>query len=260
MSPQAEDACHPAGDSAGVPWEGRRFQDNPHAADDGSADPALLAALMRFRAGTGDQVEVVDALRSARVLISLIAEKGEEGFAPSGLRVDKTQELSIVTVAAPDGRRVQPVFSSVDTMRRWDATARPIPVEAVRVALSASSEDTDLIVIDPTSETEFVVRRPAVWAIAQGIPWEPSFHSPEVFRALQESVASELSVIDVAVVAGDPDARLRGPELVVVLELMDGLAREALDAVLGRLAQRWAADDRIAVLADSVTVKLRRGA
>ncbi|WEK14042.1 MAG: SseB family protein [Candidatus Microbacterium phytovorans] len=260
MSPQADDACHPAADSAGVPWEGRRFQDNPHAADDGSADPALLAALMRFRAGTGDQVEVVDALRSARVLIPLIAEKGEEGLAPSGLRVDKTQELSIVTVAAPDGRRVQPVFSSVDTMRRWDATARPIPVEAVRVALSASSEDTDLIVIDPTSETEFVVRRPAVWAIAQGIPWEPSFHSPEVFRALQESVASELSVIDVAVVAGDPDARLRGPELVVVLELMDGLAREALDAVLGRLAQRWAADDRIAVLADSVTVKLRRGA
>lgn len=260
MSPQAEDACHPAGDSAGVPWEGRRFQDNPHAADDGSADPALLAALMRFRAGTGNQVEVVDALRSARVLIPLIAEKGEEGLAPSGLRVDKTQELSIVTVAAPDGRRVQPVFSSVDKMRRWDATARPIPVEAVRVALSASSEDTDLIVIDPTSETEFVVRRPAVWAIAQGIPWEPSFHSPEVVRALQESVASELSVIDVAVVAGDPDARLRGPELVVVLELMDGLAREALDAVLARLAQRWAADDRIAVLADSVTVKLRRGA
>lgn len=205
-------------------------------------------------------MEVVDALRSARVLIPLIAEKGEEGLAPSGLRVDKTQELSIVTVAAPDGRRVQPVFSSVDTMRRWDATARPIPVEAVRVALSASSEDTDLIVIDPTSETEFVVRRPAVWAIAQSIPWEPSFHSPEVFRALQESVASELSVIDVVVVAGDPDARLRGPELVVVLELMDGLAREALDAVLGRLAQRWAADDRIAVLADSVTVKLRRGA
>lgn len=262
MSPAPDDTCHPApsGDSAGVPWAGRRFAENPHAADDGSADPALLAALLRFRAGEGSQADVVDALRSARVLIPLVAEKGEEGVAPNGLAVDKTQELSIVTVAAPDGRRVQPVFSSVDALSRWDATARPIPVEAVRVALSASAEDTDLIVLDPTSETEFVVRRPAVWAIAQGLAWEPSFLSPEVFAALQESVAPELAVIDVAVAAGDPDARLRGPELVVVLELMDGLESAALDAVLNRLAQRWAADDRIAVLADSLTVKLRRSA
>jgi len=260
MSPRADDASSSAGDSAGVPWEGRRFEDNPHAGDDGSADPALLDALLRFRAGEGSQTEVVDALRTARVLIPLIAEKGEEGVAPSGLTVDKTQELSIVTVAAPDGRRVQPVFSSVTAMAAWDAAARPIPVDAVRVALSASAEDTDLIVLDPTAETEFVVRRPAVWAIAQGIAWEPSFHSPEVFAALQESVAPELAVIDVAVAPGDPDARLRGPELVVVLELMDGLERAALDAVLARLAQRWAADDRIAVLADSLTVKLRRSA
>lgn len=255
------DHGHPAaghGDSAGVPWEGRSFESNPHAGDDGSADPALLAALRRFRAGEGSQAEVVDAFRRARVLIPLIAEKGEEGIAPSGLAVDKTQELSIVTVAAPDGRRVQPVFSSVDAMQRWDATARPIPVEAVRAALAASAEDTDLIVLDPTSDTEFVIRRPAVWAVAQGHAWEPSFLSPEVFSALQESVAHELAVIDIAVAPGDPHARLRGPELVVVLELVDGLERGVLDAVLSRLAQRWAGDDRIAVLADSLTVKLRR--
>jgi len=243
-----------------VPWEGRSFEANPHAADDGSADPALLAALVRFRAGDGSQAEVIDALRSARVLIPLVAEKGDVGVGPTGLAVDKTQELSIVTVAAPDGRRVQPVFSSVQAMQRWDPSARPIPVEAVRAALAASAEDTDLMVLDPTSDTEFVVRRPAVWAIAQQQPWEPSFLSPEVFAALQESVAHELAVIDVAVAPGDPDARMRGPELIVVLELVDGLEREVLDAVLARLAQRWAADDRIAVLADSLTVRLRRSA
>lgn len=260
MSPAPDDSCDHAntGDSAGVPWEGRSFESNPHAADDGSADPALLAALLRFRAGEGSEVEVIDAFRHARVLIPLIAEKGEEGIAPSGLAVDKTQELSIVTVSAPDGRSVQPVFSSVEAMQKWDATARPIPVEAVRAALAASSDDTDLIVLDPTSPTEFVIRRPAVWAIAQAHAWEPSFLSPEVFSALQESVASELAVIDVAVAPGDPDARLHGPELIVILELIDGLEREVLDTVLARLAQRWASDDRIAVLADSLTVKLRR--
>lgn len=247
-------------DSAGVPWEGRSFQPNPNAHDDGSADPALAAALNRFRAGAGSQVEVVDALRTARLLVPLIAQKGDEGIGPTGLPVDKTQELSIVTVAAPDGRRVQPVFSSVDAMRRWDATARPVPVDATRAALAAAADDTDLMVLDPTSETEFVVRRPAVWAIGQGEPWEPSFLSPVVFAGLQESVATELSVIDVSVAAGDPNARLRGPELIVELELVTGLDREALDAVLQRLAQRWAADDRIAVLVDSLTVKLKASA
>ncbi|MDR6865440.1 hypothetical protein J2Y69_000022 [Microbacterium resistens] len=263
---QGTDACDHGtsddrvGDSAGVPWEGRSFESNPHAADDGSADPALLDALLRFRAGTGGQADVVDAFRAARVLIPLVAERGEEGVAPGGLVVDKTQELSIVTVAAPDGRRVQPVFSSVQAMSAWDRTARPIPVPAVRAALAASAEDTDLIVLDPGSPTEFILRRPAVWAVAQGQPWEPSFLSPEVYEGLQRSVASELAVIDVAVAPGDPEARLRGPELVVVLELVDGLDRTQLDAVLARLAQRWAADDRIAVLVDSLRIELRRSA
>ena len=262
MSPATDDGFGHGnhGDSAGVPWEGRAFQPNANAGDDGSADPALLAALQRFRAGEGSQVEVVDAFRAARVLIPLVAEKGDEGIGPTGLAVDKTQELSIVTVAAPDGRTVQPVFSSVEAMQRWDAAARPIPVAATRAALSAASGDADLIVLDPTSDTEFVLRRPAVWAVAQTERWEPSFLNPEVFLALQESVAHELAVIDVAVASGDPEARMHGPELIVILELADGLERETLDAVLARLAQRWAADDRIAVLADSLTVKLRRSA
>ena len=260
MSPDTDGCDHGnTGDSAGVPWEGRRFRDNPHGGDDGSADPALLAALQAFRAGRGDQVAVVDAYRTARLLIPLVAEKGDEGIGPTGLTVDKTQELSIVSVAAPDGRRVLPVFTSVASMARWDAAARPVPADGVRTALSTADDDTDLIVIDPASDTEFVLRRPAVWAIAQGEPWEPSFRSPEVFAALTASIGGELAVLDVDVAAGDPDARMRGPELVVRLHLVDGLDQAELDAVLSRLAARWAADDRVAVLVDSLTGKLLRG-
>jgi hypothetical protein len=265
MSPDTEpahDGRHPHGDdladSAGVPWRGRSFEPNPHASDDGSADPALLRALTAFRAGEGDQVAVVDAYRTARLLIPLVAEKGDEGVGAHGLAVDKTQELSIVTVAAPDGRRVLPVFTSVATMTAWDAAARPVPADGVRTALAAADDDTDLIVIDPGSETEFVLRRPAVWAIAQGHAWEPSFASPEVFAGLQASVGAELAVLDLSVAPGDPDARLRGPELVVRLQLIAGLEQAQLDAALQRLASRWAADDRIAVLVDSLTVKLVR--
>jgi len=252
MSPETDGSS----DSAGVPWEGRHFEANPHASDDGSADPVLLAAVTAFRSGSGDQAAVVDALRHARVLIPLVAEKGDEGIGAHGLAVDKTQELSIVTVGAPDGRKVLPVFSSVAALGRWDAKARPIPVEAVRAALAASAEDTDLIVLDPTSDTEFVVRRPAVWALAQGEPWTPAFLNPEVYRGLQESIGGELAVLDLALEPGDPDARLHGPELVVRLTLMQGLERGELDAVLARLARRWSQDDRVATLVDSLSVKL----
>lgn len=253
---------HPSdlSDSAGVPWEGRSFQANPHAGDDGSASPELATALVAFLAGAGEQRAVVDALRTARLLIPLLAERGDEGIGPNGLVVDKTQELSIVTVAAPDGRRVLPLFSDVAAMGRWDAAARPVPADGVRAALAAAADDTDLIVIDPGSATEFVVRRPAVWAIAQATPWEPSWQSVEVRQAFLESIATELAVIDVRLDAGDPEARLRGPELIVSLELLAGLSQAELDAVLSRLASRWAADDRIAVLVDSLTVKLLRSA
>jgi len=245
-------------DSAGVPWEGRSFEPNPHAADDGSADPALLAALVAFRAGDGGAAAVVDAYRAARLLIPLVADAGDVGTAPSGLAVDKTQELSIVTVAAPDGRKVLPVFTSVDAMSTWDPRARPVPADGIRTALSAAADDTDLIVIDPASATEFVLRRPAVWAIGQGEPWVPAHLSPEVFAGLQDSIGSELGVLDLSVAPGDPTGRLRGPELIVRLHLVDGLDQGELDAILQRLAARWASDDRIAVLVDSLTVKLVR--
>lgn len=278
MSPQADDAarrdapgtpragegeaahsCAAPGDSAGVPWQGRSFESNPHAGDDGSADPALRAALEAFRDGTGDAAAVVDAYRTARLLIPLVAEKGDEGVGPTGLVVDKTQELSLVTVAAPDGRTVLPVFTGVDTMRVWDPRARPVPADGVRTALAAASDDTDLIVIDPASPTEFVLRRPAVWAIGQGQAWEPAHTSAEVYAGLQESIGGELGVLDLSVAAGDPGSRLRGPELIVRLHLVDGLDQAELDAILQRLASRWAADDRVAVLVDSLTVRLVRG-
>lgn len=268
MSPEAEDAplppraprdgSAPAADSAGFPWAGRSFEANPFAGDDGSADPALIEALTRFRAGDASVVGVIEAYRAARLLIPLIAEKGDEGVGAHGLTVDKTQELSIVTVAAPDGRRVLPVFSSVATMSAWDSAARPVPADGVRTAAAAVEDGTDLIVLDPGSDTEFVIRRPAVWAIAQGQAWEPAHASPEVFAGFQESIGAELAVLDLALAPGDPEGRGRGPEVQVQLDLMPGLDRNELDAVLQRLAKRWAADDRIAVLVDSLTVKIRR--
>ena len=237
-----------AADSAGVPWAGRSFQANPHAADDGRAPEALAGAIRRFRAGDAGQGEVVAEFGRARLLIPLLADLGGA--------VDKSQELSIVTVQGPDGRRVLPVFASVDAMAAWNPSARPVPADGVRVALAAADDGTDLVVLDPGSPSEFVLRRPAVWAVAQSQAWSPSFESAEVRAAFERSIGTELAVLGVDLAAGDPDARLAGPELVVRLTLVGGLTRAELDAVLQRLAARWAADDAIATLVDSLSVRL----
>ena len=201
----------------------------------------------------------MDAVRAVRLLIPLVAELGEEGTSDTGLAVDKTQELSIVTVAAPDGRRVLPVFSSVTAMQAWNPAARPVPAAGPRAALAAASEETELLVLDPTSETEFVLRRPAVWALAQGQPWLPSDRDPVVLAAFRASIGSELGVLDVELAAGDPGYRLAGDELVVRLTLTAGLTPDELNAILSRLAQRWAADDAIATRVDSLRVQLVAG-
>jgi len=248
---------HGAADSAGTPWQGRSFGGGPPSDDDGSATPALIEILRAFRAGEVDAAAVVDVIRASRLLIPLVAELAEAGVGPTGLRIDKSADLSIVTVAGPDGRGVMPVFSSVDSMRRWKPLARPVPADAVRVGLAAASEKTDLVVLDPMSETEFVIRRPAVWAIAQQLPWVPSYLDREVAAEFANSAALERQVLAVSLAAGDPGARLAGPELVVALELAPGLDQSALSAVVARLQQRWSESEVIAARVDSVAVRLR---
>jgi hypothetical protein len=191
-----------------------------------------------------------------RLLVPLVAHAGDEGVTDAGLRVDKTQELSLVTVSGPDGRRVLPAFTSVEALARWNPKARPIPVAARRAALAAAAEGTEIIVLDPASPTEFVLRRPAVWAVAQDVPWRPAFDDPAVLGAFERSVAGEPAVAGVRLLAGDPDALLRGHEIVVVLGLLPGLDQAALGALVSRLQDTWAATPAIADRVDSLAVKL----
>lgn len=246
-------------DSAGQPWQGRSFRANDRSGDDGSAPPALVETIAALRKGEGSEGAVVSILRDSRVLIPLVSHAGTEGTTAEGLRVDKTQELSIVTVEGPDGRTVMPIFSSVGAMQRWDSVARPIPVEMRRAALAAADEQTDVAVLDPTSDSEFVVRRPALWAIAQGKGWAPAYEDVDVRQAFEVSVASETFVQGVDVLAGDPSALMRGPEVTVRLRLAPGLTAEALNELATRVSQRWATSELIAERVDSVKIALARG-
>jgi SseB protein N-terminal domain len=245
-------------DSAGVPWEGRSFDHAESSNDDGTAPAKLFEALKRFRSRELGEAEVVDEVRISRLLIPLVAHAGDVGTAPSGHLVDKTQELSIITVEGPDGRSVLPAFTSVTAMARWNPEARPIPADGVRVALAAASEGTDLVVLDATTDTEFAIRRPALWAMAQDLPWMPSYLDEEVLAEFMAAADGEDAIVAIQLAPGDADARLAGPELIVQLSLIEGLDEIALAELLGREQERWTASEIIAQRVDSMTVKLAR--
>lgn len=221
-------------DSAGVPWQGRAFEANPFADDDGTARTELIQAIEKFQA-SGDPSAVFEEFCKSRLLIPLVAALGETGEGANGLKVDKSAELSIVTVSAPDGATALPVFSSVQAMTAWNPSARPVPADAVRVALAAASEGNTRIVLDPTSATEFVFRRPAIAAIAQSQRWLAP-HLDANLRAQIISAANLNGIVGIELSTGDPKSRLQGAELLIELSITAGLQKSELDELLSEVA------------------------
>lgn len=248
--------AHSHADSAGQPWAGRHFDANRFSGDSGEAPERLIEALRDFREGGIAKSAVLDALRDARLLVPLVAHAGETGVDEHGRTIDKTQELSLVTVEGPDGRTVLPAFSSTVAMAAWKSDARPIPVDGRRVALAAAAEGTPIVVLDPTSETEFVLRRAMIRAVAEGTDWTPAWDDENVLRAVTAATAEFTEIRSVALVDGDPTASLAGPEVVVVLGLVPGLDQGAISSILAGVQSGWQASELIAERIDSLAVKL----
>ncbi|MCZ2403724.1 SseB family protein [Paenarthrobacter sp. Z7-10] len=276
------------GDSAGQPWQDRRLKSETQyhnfEDDDGGTDAGYAAALASLAAGTADEAAVVRSLALARVFVPIVAEVAETTVDASGLASDKESDMALVTIQAPDGRRALPVFSSARSVALWHPQARPVAVHAARAALSAAAEEAQLMVVDPGAEIPFVVRRPAVWALAQQQPWLPSYDDPQVLTAVRRAVdqlsGTEGSVTDTLasrylsgfrVQAGSGVASRSasgavicgggaGPELRVVLYLRPGLNQLGVESLTGGLQQGWAMDEVFAERVDSVEISLRPAA
>lgn len=264
-----------AGDSAGFAWAGRTFEhhETEFEGDSGESPEQLIAAVRALRtiaaeAATAASAEahwaavarladahadVIHALGTSRVLVPMLAEAGDIGLTPEGKTVEKTQELSIVAVSAPDGRTVLPVFSSVATMAAWNATARPIPVPAPQAAVAAAQEEHDMIVIDAGSpDLVYGVRRPALAALALGERYVPAWADAAVSAAFEASAATEADVARVWIAPADLAGTLAVPEVDVRIRITRELDRPELDALLGRLQARWATEQVIAERVDSL--------
>lgn len=194
----------------------------------------MAEALSAKSSGEGGVADVVATLPGTRLLVPVVADGAD---------------MALVTLTAPDGRRTLPVFSCTAALTAWDATARPVPVEARRAALSAVDEGCDLMVLDP-GPASVLLPRPAVWALGKGETWVPSPERPDVADAL---VRAASGVPDVVHVHGEPGARA---ELVVVLGVRPGLDPGGLAGVTARVSQALAAEQVVADHVDSVELRV----
>ncbi|HEX3004312.1 MAG TPA: SseB family protein [Angustibacter sp.] len=238
-------------DSAGVPWQGRTLPQGGFTGDEGAADPGLQQALEERAAGRAGDEDVVAALASARLMVPVVAVLGEGVEATHGT-ADKQADMALVTLTSPDGVRALPVFSSLSSLAQWDATARPVPVEARRAAVSAVAEGCDVMVLDPSGPVSFVVGRPALWALGQGRPWLPAHRDPDVQAALRDVAAA---VRDVDSLRGEPGEQA---ELRVVVAVSADLDRAALQALGARVGEHLQASDVVRERVDGVELALVR--
>jgi hypothetical protein len=261
-------------DSAGTSWQGRDLsgQGNPlhqFDRDDGTADAGVVAAREALLAGTGTEAAVVAALATARVFVPVLAQLAQEGAGAHGLTEDKQADMALVTLQAPDGRRAMPVFTTAAALTAWHPEARPVAVFAPRAALSAVAEQADLLVLDPGAELTFVVRRPAVWALAKQHGWTPSYEDPSLTGVVGDAAAGEPDVLRARLAPGSGVASRTaggsivagggsGPELALVLQVRDGLGPADLQAIAGRLQHTLAAGQQFAERVDSLEVKFTR--
>jgi SseB protein N-terminal domain len=242
-----------AADSAGRAWAGRTLTDSGFAGDTGGADRAVEAALAAWERERGPQAEaaVVAALAASRVLVPVVAVRtGQESAEATGLLAETSTDMALVTVTTSGGRRALPVFGALAALQAWDAAARPVPVDTPRAALSAAAEGCDVLLLDPAGPRPFLVRRPAVEALARGRVWQPAALDAEVARAVGTAAAADPRVTSARVEPGAP------AEVRVVLALVAGLDRAGLDDVVAGVGRRLAASAVVAQRVDSLELKV----
>lgn len=206
---------------------------DPVFADDGSADPRLAAALAACAGKEAPEAELWALLGTARLLVPVVpvstSDGGTDGVMAHGA------DMALVTVRSPDGRRVLPAFNGLQVLTRWNARARPVPVEGHRLAQAALGEGVDAVVIDLGAPTAYVLAGAPLRALAEGRTPMPAHQDREVLAALAAAAGAQPELATVSV-------RSEGGELVVMLQARGGVRGDDAVTAVQRLAGRLAGD------------------
>lgn len=180
------------------------------AADDGSADPQAVAALIGHTRGTHGLREVVAALAASRLLAPLLEVSGDvlEGSDTDPCSgTDKA--VAVVSVRTPDGT-VGLAFTSLTALSVWNPEGRPWPSPADRVAAALLAEGGVRLMIDPGSPHELVLEGVALHRLATGAPWPDPWEDEAVRDAVVAELAPVLASGEIAVRLAPPDPSADG--------------------------------------------------
>jgi len=190
----------------------KNIPDPGFAADDGSADPGLAAALTAYAQAPDDPAagpRVLAALAGTRVLVPVVALLGESEKGPDGLRRDKTSDMAVPTLEAPGGRRALPAFTSTAALARWDPAARPVAVPVPQAVRAAVTERADTVVLDVAGPVPYELTGPALLAAAEGRGSTDPLADPGVVAAVTAVVAGVAGVRAASLArAGEADGTL----------------------------------------------------
>lgn len=242
-------------DSAGQPWEGRSLAPNPFSGDTGEADANLLTALEAAAASPLDpraHEGVVTALAGARLYAPIVPIAVDHGVGENGLMVDNSSDMAMVRLRAEDGRECTPGFSAIPPLTAWHPEARPVPIESERLALGAIEADSQLVVLDPGTDRSFLLRRPALFAFAQGRAWTPAWADPTVAEAAVALAGQFPWLARISLSPGSARVHVEGPELGIRL----GVTRQVPAEEVERFQQALGADPIIVERADSLALQL----
>lgn len=226
----------------------KNIPDPGFSGDDGSADARLTAALAAWADDRTAEPEVLAALTGARLLVPVVALLGEVEEGPpdglreasaeggggrraGGLRREKTSDMAVPTLEAPDGRRALPAFTSLETLARWRPDARPVAVPLRQALEAAAHEKADTVVLDLAGPVPYQLTGPALLALAEGRTSADPLADPAVAEAVRTVLAAEPEVVRAHLApAADADGML------ALALAPHAPARETAQRVAGRLA------------------------
>jgi len=147
----------------------RSIPDPGFAGDDGAVAPEVAAALAAYdvEPGSRDRASaVLDALRTSRLLVPVLAVADEVEYDDQGLAREKTSDMAAVLMRGRDGRTALLAFTASDSLRSWNSEARPVPVAAGQAALAAVQEGAAALLVDVAGPVKFVVQGEDLAALA----------------------------------------------------------------------------------------------
>ncbi|MEV1240895.1 SseB family protein [Nonomuraea sp. NPDC050022] len=134
--------------------------------DDGTAAPAVAAALASYERGEADATEVLNALTGARLLVPVVALLTESEVGEHGLRQEKESEMALPKLVGKDGRQAVPAFTGAESLARWRPDARPIQAGLLQVCRAAAGERVAAVVVDVAGPVPFVIQGDVLEALA----------------------------------------------------------------------------------------------